>query len=98
MLPTRGKVPLTEHGFLDATTHPATIVGWWLPSGTVLTPTELPPPLEPGATVDHSVTLVVPQTAGVHTLVLDIVTPERGSLMAAGIGPTVVRITVVETR
>ena len=76
----------------------ATIVGWWLPSGDALATTDLPPVIEPGSTVDATVGIVVPRTPGVHTLVLDLVTPDGKSLMAAGIGPTLVRITVVAPR
>lgn len=76
----------------------ARVVGWWLPSGDVLASTDLPPALAPGATTDLSLALLVPRTPGVHTLVLDLVTPEGVSLMAAGIGPTLVRITVVAPR
>jgi hypothetical protein len=76
----------------------ARVVGWWLPSGEAIGPTDLPPALAPGATTDLSLALLVPRTPGVHTLVLDLVTPEGVSLMAAGIGPTLVRITVVAPR
>jgi hypothetical protein len=76
----------------------ARVVGWWLPSGETITATDLPPALAPGATTDLSLALLVPRTPGVHTLVLDLVTPDGVSLMAAGIGPTLVRITVVAPR
>ena len=76
----------------------ARIVGWWLPSGDALAATDLPPALAAGAITDLSLALLVPRTPGVHTLVLDLVTPEGVSLMGAGIGPTLVRITVVAPR
>ena len=76
----------------------ATVVGWWLPSGEAIETTDLPPALEPGQTVDASVAVVVPRTPGVHTLVLDVVTPDGRSLMALGIGPTLIRITTVTPR
>ena len=76
----------------------ATIVGWWLPSGEPVETTDLPPAIGPGKTIDASVDLSVPDTTGVQTLVLDLVTPDGHSLMAAGIGPTLVRITVVAPR
>ncbi len=63
-----------------------------------MTETTLPQGLAPGTTVDTAVALSVPETPGVHVLVLDIVTPEAGSLMAAGFDPTLVRITVVAPR
>ena len=76
----------------------ATVVGWWLPSGEALTTTALDPVIEPGSTVDATVAVLVPRTPGINTLVLDLVTPDGKSLMAAGIGPTLVRITVVAPR
>jgi len=76
----------------------AMVVGWWLPSGAALDPTALEPALAPVVTADALVALTVPQTPGVYVLLLDLVTPEDGSLMAAGIGPTAVRITVVTPR
>ena len=60
--------------------------------------TDLPPAIEPGATVEASVAVLVPRTPGVHTLLLDLVTPDGKSLMAAGVGPTLVRITAVAPR
>ena len=74
----------------------ATIVGWWLPTGDAVGVTTLPIAIEPGTTVDALVALTVPATPGVYVLVLDLVTPEGGSLMAAGVDPTLVRITVVD--
>jgi len=74
----------------------ATIVGWWLPTGEAVGVTTLPTPIEPGATVDAAVALTVPMTPGVYVLVLDLVTPEGGSLMATGVDPTLIRITVVD--
>ncbi len=76
----------------------ATIVGWWLPGGQALTATTLTPAIGPGRTTDARIALIVPRTSGIYTLVLDLVTPEGVSLMAAGMGPTLVRITVVEPR
>ena len=76
----------------------ATVVGWWLPTGEAVDATALPPAIDPGAATDATVALHVPRTPGIYTLVLDLVTPEGVSLMASGIGPTLVRITVVEAR
>ena len=76
----------------------ATIVGWWLPSGDAVGVTTLATAIAPGTTIDASVALTVPATPGVYVLVLDIMTPEGGSLMAAGVDPTLVRITVVGPR
>jgi len=74
----------------------ATIVGWWLPTGDAVGVTTLATPIAAGTTVDAAVTLTVPEAPGVYVLVLDLVTPEGGSLMAAGVDPTLVRITVVD--
>jgi hypothetical protein len=73
----------------------ATIVGWWLPTGGPVDPTALAPGLAPGATTDASVAVIVPRTPGAYVLVMDIVTPVDGSLMAAGVDPTLVLVTVV---
>ena len=41
--------------------------------------------------------LTAPTAAGDYLLVLDIVTPDRGSLIASGGDPTLVRVTGVAT-
>ena len=76
----------------------ATIVGWWLPSGEHVATTSLPPAIAPGSTIDAMVSVVVPRDPGVHTLLLDLVTPGGQSLMAAGVGPTLIRVTSVTPR
>jgi hypothetical protein len=83
----------------------ATVVGRWIPlsAGAALLPDEsthvadatLPIGLAPGTTVEAIIGLSAPKIAGDYLLVLDIVTPERGSLIASGADPTLVRITVV---
>jgi len=57
--------------------------------------TELPVGLQPGVKVDTVLDLVAPSEPGQYLLLLDIVTPERGSLVAAGADPTLVRVTVL---
>jgi len=42
----------------------ATLVGWWLPSGEALASTALPPALEPGASTDTAIALLVPRPPG----------------------------------
>ena len=42
-----------------------------------------------------SLALSVPASPGEYLLVLDVVTPEHGSLIAAGVEPTIVRVAVV---
>ena len=39
--------------------------------------------------------LVAPTAPGQYLLLLDIVTPERGSLVASGADPTMIRVTVL---
>ena len=83
----------------------ATVVGRWLPlsAGAALTPDEtthradarLPIGLAPGASAEAILGLSTPKVAGDYLLVLDVVTPERGSLIASGADPTLVRVTVV---
>jgi hypothetical protein len=56
----------------------------------------VPAGLKTGVTVDATLDLAVPLVAGEYLLVLDIVTPEHGSLAALGVAPTTVRISVVD--
>jgi hypothetical protein len=64
----------------------ATVVAATLPAG-----------LEPGAVVPASVGLVVPTAPGEYLLLLDVEVPGHGSLVAAGLEPTIVRVTVQRT-
>jgi hypothetical protein len=85
----------------------ATVIGRWISLSGLDDPTAgdgpaapdvqapLPPGLLPGATAATSLLLTVPTAAGQYLLVLDVVTPEGGSLVAAGADPTLVRVTVV---
>ncbi len=83
----------------------ARLVGRWVPlsEGTALqadpafqtTSTDLPIELQPGATFDATLDLVAPTAPGDYLLVLDVLTPDQGSLVATGVDPTLVRITVV---
>ena len=80
----------------------ATLVGRWLSlSDGTMTPVpatarvDLPAGLEPRVTVDATLALAVPDRPGDYLLVLDVLTPEHGSLIAAGVEPTIVRVTVV---
>jgi hypothetical protein len=83
---------------------PAAVVARWVP----LTPgvalpadqaaqgasTNLPVGLAPGASADAWLDLTTPDVAGDYLLVLDIVSPDDGSLIASGANPTLVRVTV----
>ena len=83
----------------------ADVVGRWIPlsAGAALPAdpdaqvvrTELPIGLQPGVKVDTVLDLVAPTAPGQYLLMLDIVTPERGSLVAAGADPTLIRVTVL---
>jgi hypothetical protein len=83
----------------------ADVVGRWIPlsAGAALPTdpdaqvvrTELPIGLQPGIKVDTVLDLVAPTAPGQYLLMLDIVTPERGSLVAAGADPTLIRVTVL---
>lgn len=89
----------------DDPAEAATVIGRWIPlsSGAVLPIDEaaresrahLPIGLAPGVTVDASLALTVPSVPGQYLLLLDVVTPERGSLVASGLEPALVRVTVL---
>jgi len=97
-------VPPTSNlsGFTPA--RPAILVGRWIPlsAGANLhtDPAEqtanaiLPIGLEPGKSSSATLQLTAPTTPGEYLLVLDVVTPDNGSLVATGANPTLVRITV----
>ena len=51
----------------------------------------------PGKTADATLELRAPVAPGDYLLMLDIVTPEHGSLVASGADPTIVRVTVLPT-
>ncbi len=85
--------------------QPATVVGRWLPlsAGAALdadpttqeTDATLPIAFASGQKSDAILGITAPSTPGDYLLLLDVVTPERGSLVASGADPTLVRITVV---
>lgn len=80
----------------------ARVVGHWVALGGEATnlpgavSTALPAGLRAGVTADVTLPLRVPEEPGEYLLVLDLVTPEQGSLASMGVAPTLVRITVVE--
>ena len=86
----------------------AVVVGRWVPlTGGATMPvdeadqsvrTPLPIGTAPGKTIDAVLSLKAPTAAGQYMLVLDVVTPERGSLVASGADPTVVRVTVLPAK
>ncbi len=56
---------------------------------------DLPIGLAPGKSFDASLALKAPKAPGTYLLLLDVVTPDLGSLVASGANPTLVRVTVV---
>ena len=82
----------------------AYVVGRWIPlsvgASLQADPTAqivgapLPIGLKPGARASVDLQALAPPTAGEYLLMLDIVTPDRGSLVASGADPTVIRVTV----
>ncbi len=89
-------------------TH-ARIVGTWVPLGGVddpaqveaaaaaaVTPTELPAGFAPRDVIRAELVMYAPTTPGDYLLLVDILTPEIGSLAAQGVEPTVVRVHVAE--
>ena len=87
--------------------HPdaaATVVARWVPlsSGAALdadpssqyASADLPIGLAPGKSSDAWLYLSTPDTAGDYLLVLDVIDPEAGSLVASGAQPTLVRVSV----
>lgn len=83
----------------------AALVGRWIDLGDAATgsaagPTPadasaaLPVRLEPGASAEVVLHLTAPTRPGTYLLLLDVVTPESGSLAGAGVAPAIVRISV----
>jgi hypothetical protein len=82
----------------------ATVVARWVPlsAGAALdadpesqfASADLPIGLAPGKTSDAWLYLTTPQAAGDYLLVLDVVEPQAGSLVASGAQPTLVRVSV----
>jgi len=83
----------------------ANVIARWIPllvaadvgpdPATQTTKAELPIGLKSGASVKATLDLTTPTAAGQYLLLLDIVTPERGSLVASGADPTLIRVTVL---
>ncbi len=83
----------------------AELSGRWIPlAGGAILPadgagqaasTDLPIGLAPGKSFDATLALKAPTAPGSYLLLLDVVTPDGGSLVASGADPTVVRVTVV---
>jgi hypothetical protein len=89
-------------------TH-ARIVGTWVALGAAadpaqsdaaaaaaVTPSELPAAFAPRDVIRADLRMFAPSAEGDYLLVIDIVTPEAGSLAALGVPPTIVRVHVAK--
>jgi hypothetical protein len=87
----------------------AQLTGTWVALGAVddpelqaaadaasVTALKLPAGFRPGAALSADLALFAPSVAGDYLLILDVVTPEAGSLTAKGVAPTIIRVTVAE--
>ena len=91
----------------EPATH-AQLVGSWVPLGVAderqveaaaaasITPVELPAAFAPRAIGQANLSVFAPTAEGDYLLVIDIITPEVGSLAAQGVEPTIVRVHVAE--
>ena len=91
----------------EPATH-AELVGTWLPLGVTderqvqaaaaasMTSVELPAAFAPRAISQANLSVFAPTAEGDYLLVIDIITPEVGSLAAQGVEPTIVRVHVAE--
>jgi hypothetical protein len=92
----------------DRTTF-ARLTGTWLALGglddpdqqaaaaaAAVTPVELPAGVGPRAVVKAQMRMFAPSVPGDYLVVLDILTPEVGSLSAQGVDPTIIRVHVAE--
>ncbi len=96
-------VPSGVH-FGWASDQPAYVIGRWIPLSVTaalssdpaaqVVGAALPIGLKPGITVEADIDLTAPPAPGDYLLMLDVLTPERGSLVASGADPTVIRVTV----
>jgi hypothetical protein len=98
----------TRQSDLDRSSY-ARLTGTWLALGGLddpiqqaaaaaasATPVELPAGMAPRAVVKTELVIFAPSAPGEYLLVLDILTPEVGSLSAQGVEPTIVRVHVAE--
>ncbi|HET8786510.1 MAG TPA: hypothetical protein VFM38_12800 [Candidatus Limnocylindrales bacterium] len=99
----KGRKPI---GALPAT-H-AQLIGTWVPLGVAdqrqidpaaaasVRPAELPAAFSPRAVAPAGLTVFAPIAEGDYLLIIDVVTPEAGSLAAQGVEPTIIRVHVAE--
>ena len=59
-----------------------------------VTAAELPAGFKPGAVARPNLRLFAPSVPGDYLLILDVFTPEAGSLTARGVEPPIIRVTV----
>jgi hypothetical protein len=91
-------------GIPDVPDIPARVVARWIPlapealgstdPGAAFSSSLLPVDVEPGDNVTAQLPLNVPTVPGPYLVVLDVVTPQSGSLTATGWGPTLIRVNV----
>ena len=55
---------------------------------------ELPAGFESGAATAANLKVFAPSAPGDYLLILEVITPEAGSLTAKGVEPTIIRVTV----
>jgi hypothetical protein len=97
--------PRDREGSAPATM--ARLTGTWVPLGgtddpdqiasaaaAAATPFVLPAGMEPGAVVPAELALFAPSVAGDYLLILDVLDPDKGSLIANGVEPTIIRVKV----
>jgi hypothetical protein len=99
--------PRDPDGKVDA--ESARMTGTWVALGALDAPDQLaaadaasveaaslPAGFKPSAVAQARLRLFAPSVAGEYLLILDIVTPESGSLTAKGVEPAIIRVTVGE--
>ena len=102
----RSRDPEMRQTDLDRATH-ARLVGTWIAldglddpgqqaaaEAASVSPVDLPAGLAPRGAAKTSLTVFAPSTEGDYLLVLDVLTPEVGSLSVQGVDPTIVRVHV----
>ena len=86
----------------------ATVVARWIPLSVGVAPPSDPATqtastnlfivLTRGKSAVATLALTAPTAAGQYLLLLDVVTPEHGSLLASGVDPTIVRVAVTSAK
>jgi hypothetical protein len=92
------------NGAVKTPARRATLIARWVSLSGVADPSQaeegssvLPAGLAAGASMAVDFVLTTPKTAGDYLLLLDVITPDDGSLAGAGVPPGIVRVTVSES-